>query len=116
MSDTQSFAIWFTGLSGAGKSTLAEALQVRLKDMGLVPYILNGDVLRTGLNSDLGFSDEDRVENLRRVGEVGGVLLDAGVVTLAAFITPFVAERNTFAPSSRRGVSSTMVRRPSGGL
>lgn len=85
--------IWFTGLSGAGKSTVANALDRWLHDNGYHTYLLDGDNVRHGLNKDLGFSDEDRVENIRRVGEVSGLFVDAGLITLSAFISPFRSER-----------------------
>lgn len=86
--------VWFTGLSGAGKSTLANALEDRLNKMGKRTYVLDGDNIRNGLNKDLGFSDEDRVENIRRIGEVAKLMLDAGVIVMTAFISPFKADRN----------------------
>ena len=86
--------LWFTGLSGSGKSTIANALEQALHARGIRTYILDGDNVRLGLNSDLGFTDEDRVENIRRVGEVAKLMVDAGVVTLTAFISPFEAERS----------------------
>ena len=85
--------IWFTGLSGAGKSTIARLVERRLAADGYHTYTLDGDNLRHGLNRDLGFSDTDRVENIRRAGEVARILVDAGVITLCAFISPFRAER-----------------------
>jgi len=85
--------IWFTGLSGAGKSTLANALEVELHRTGKRTYVLDGDNIRRGLCKDLGFSDADRVENMRRVAEVARLFVDAGVVVLVAFISPFRAER-----------------------
>ncbi|KZZ77005.1 adenylyl-sulfate kinase [Oleiphilus sp. HI0132] len=85
--------IWFTGLSGSGKSTIANALDRWLYDNGYHTYLLDGDNVRHGLNKDLGFSDEDRVENIRRVGEVSKLFVDAGVITLSAFISPFKSER-----------------------
>ncbi|MDN3667887.1 adenylyl-sulfate kinase [Echinicola jeungdonensis] len=87
------FLIWFTGLSGSGKSTLANATEKALHRMGHKTYLLDGDNLRSGLNKDLGFSHEDRVENIRRIGEVCNLMLDAGLVVLAAFISPFQKER-----------------------
>ena len=94
--------IWFTGLSGAGKSTLAYALQQELSASGVNTFVLDGDVLRTGLNSDLGFSPEDRAENVRRVGEVAKLMTTAGVTVLVALISPYRADRDTvrklFAP------------------
>ena len=86
-------ALWFTGLSGAGKSTLAGAVEERLQALGRATYLLDGDNLRHGLNRDLGFSPEDRRENLRRTGEVTRLLVDAGLIVLAAFISPGQAER-----------------------
>lgn len=86
--------IWFTGLSGAGKSTLAEALERSLHAAGRHTYLLDGDHLRTGLNRDLGFSEQDRQENIRRVGEVAALMIDAGLIVLAAFISPFRADRD----------------------
>lgn len=94
--------IWFTGLSGAGKSTLANALEVELHKAHQRTYILDGDNIRRGLCKDLGFSDADRKENIRRVAEVARLFVDAGVVVLVAFISPFRAEREAaralFAP------------------
>lgn len=85
--------IWFTGLSGAGKSTVANALDCLLFDKGRHTYLLDGDNVRHGLNRDLGFSDTDRVENIRRIGEVGKLFVDAGLITLSAFISPFRSDR-----------------------
>lgn len=85
--------IWFTGLSGAGKSTIADALERRLHSIGLATYLLDGDNTRLGLNRDLGFSAEDRVENIRRVGEVAKLMADAGLIVLCSFISPFQQER-----------------------
>ena len=85
--------VWFTGLSGAGKSTVASLVERRLHDLGFHTYLLDGDNLRHGLNRDLGFTDADRVENIRRAAEVGRVLVDAGLVVLTSFISPFRAER-----------------------
>lgn len=85
--------IWFTGLSGSGKSTLANALEQALHKAGKHTYILDGDNIRQGLNKDLGFSDEDRVENIRRIAEVARLMADAGLVVLTAFISPFKRER-----------------------
>ena len=89
----QGAVLWFTGLSGSGKSTLAMALEHRLLHAGRVAYVLDGDNVRHGLNADLGFSDEDRRENIRRVGEVARLLADAGLIVLAAFISPFREDR-----------------------
>lgn len=86
-------ALWLTGLSGAGKSTLANALEARLHAEGKRTYVLDGDNIRGGLSKDLGFSDADRVENIRRVSEVARLFVDAGTIVIAAFISPFRAER-----------------------
>jgi bifunctional enzyme CysN/CysC len=85
--------VWFTGLSGSGKSTIANALEVALHARGRRTYILDGDNVRQGLNRDLGFTDADRVENIRRVAEVARLMLDAGLIVLTAFISPFARER-----------------------
>lgn len=85
--------MWLTGLSGAGKSTIARALQERLHAEGKLATVLDGDDLRHGLNGDLGFSDEDRRENIRRVGEVAALFADAGLITVAALISPFRESR-----------------------
>jgi adenylylsulfate kinase len=85
--------IWFTGLSGAGKSTLANALERALFERGHHCYLLDGDNVRHGLNRDLGFSDADRVENIRRIAEVAKLLVDAGLIAMTAFISPFRADR-----------------------
>jgi len=87
------FMLWFTGLSGSGKSTVAGALEQTLFESGRQVYLLDGDNVRHGLNRDLGFSDADRVENIRRIGEVGKLLVDAGVIALSAFISPFARDR-----------------------
>jgi len=86
--------VWLTGLSGSGKSTIAYALQEHLHDQGKLAYVLDGDNLRHGLNADLGFSAEDRRENIRRAGEVAALFADAGVLTITAFISPFRADRD----------------------
>jgi len=85
--------IWMTGLSGAGKSTIANALEVALHGMGVRTYLLDGDNMRLGLNRDLGFSDGDRIENVRRIAEVARLMLDAGLVVICAAISPFERER-----------------------
>ena len=85
--------LWFTGLSGAGKSTLANALDERLWSMGRHTYLLDGDNVRHGLNRDLGFGDADRIENIRRIGEVSRLMVDAGLIVLSAFISPFKSDR-----------------------
>lgn len=84
----KSFVVWFTGYSGSGKSTLAHTVEEQLHQMGCRTYVLDGDNVRHGLCGDLGFSDEDRKENLRRIGEMARLFVDAGVITLAAFISP----------------------------
>ena len=86
--------LWFTGLSGAGKSTIANLLEAKLHALGRHTYLLDGDNVRHGLNRDLGFTDADRVENIRRVAEVGKLFVDAGLITITAFISPFQAERD----------------------
>ena len=85
--------IWFTGLSASGKSTIAGALEQILTQQGYHTYLLDGDNVRHGLCQDLGFSDNDRKENIRRVGEVARLMVDAGLITLAAFISPFRGDR-----------------------
>jgi adenylylsulfate kinase len=90
----RSAILWFTGLSGAGKSTLANAVNSALFEQGLACYVLDGDNIRHGLCTDLGFSDADREENIRRIGEVAKLFLDAGVVVLTAFVSPFRADRD----------------------
>lgn len=87
--------LWFTGLSGSGKSTVANAVEVKLAELQKHTYLLDGDNVRHGLNKDLGFSDEDRVENIRRIGEVSALFVDAGIVVLTAFISPFRQDRET---------------------
>lgn len=86
--------LWFTGLSGAGKSTIANALDITLHQRGCHTFLLDGDNVRHGLNKDLGFSDDDRVENIRRVGEVSKLFTDAGLIVLSAFISPFSSDRD----------------------
>ena len=86
--------LWFTGLSGSGKSTLANAVNAALFERGLATYVLDGDNIRHGLCKDLGFSDADREENIRRIGEVAKLFLDAGVIVLTAFVSPFRADRD----------------------
>lgn len=88
-----SFVLWFTGLSGSGKSTVANAVAKRLFNEEINNYVLDGDNIRHGLNKDLGFSDEDRKENIRRIGEVSKLFVDSGQVVLTAFISPFKADR-----------------------
>lgn len=85
--------VWLTGLSAAGKSSIAEGLQSALFDRGMHCYLLDGDIVRTGLSRDLGYSDADRQEHIRRVGELARLLVDAGLIVLVALISPFRAER-----------------------
>tara|TARA_S200000501_G_C20828130_1_gene745913 strand:+ start:918 stop:1979 length:1062 start_codon:yes stop_codon:yes gene_type:complete len=85
--------IWFTGLSGSGKSTLANALEIKLYGSGMRTYILDGDNIRLGLNKDLGFTKKDRIENIRRIAEVSKLMMDAGIIVITAFISPFRSER-----------------------
>ena len=85
--------LWFTGLSGSGKSTIANSLEHKLRDLGRHSYLLDGDNVRHGLNKDLGFTDQDRVENIRRVAEVSKLMVDAGLIVLVSFISPFRSER-----------------------
>ena len=87
-------AIWFTGLSGSGKSTLAHALEEKLHRMKCRTYVYDGDNVRHGLCSDLGFNDEDRTENIRRIGEIVKLSVDAGLITMAAFISPIKKDRD----------------------
>lgn len=86
--------IWFTGLSGSGKSTLAVQLEAALHSKGYKTYLLDGDNIRAGINKDLSFTDTDRIENIRRIGEVANLMLDSGMVVLSAFISPFQADRD----------------------
>jgi len=86
--------LWFTGLSGSGKSTLADLTEQRLFEKGYKTYLLDGDNVRSGLNSNLDFSEEGRKENIRRIGEVAKLMLDAGVIVLTAFISPFRSDRD----------------------
>ncbi|MCK5889968.1 MAG: adenylyl-sulfate kinase [Methylococcales bacterium] len=85
--------LWFTGLSGSGKSTIASAVEQKLFELGHHTYLLDGDNVRCGLNKDLGFSDNDRVENIRRIGEIAKLMVDAGLIVITAFISPFKADR-----------------------
>ncbi len=90
----KSCLLWFTGLSGSGKSTIASALELEIvRRFNIKTYLLDGDNVRHGLCKDLGFSENDRVENIRRVGEIGKLFVDAGLITLSAFISPFKADR-----------------------
>lgn len=94
LNDHKSAVLWFTGLSGSGKSTLAQAVENALFDRGCRTYVLDGDNIRHGLNKNLGFSPEDRSENIRRIGEVANLFTDAGVMALTAFISPYRADRD----------------------
>ncbi|WP_428739680.1 adenylyl-sulfate kinase [Sulfurimonas sp.] len=85
--------LWFTGLSGSGKSTIANAVESELLKLQKHTYLLDGDNIRMGLNHDLGFSDQDRVENIRRIGEVAKLFVDSGTIVLSAFISPFISDR-----------------------
>ena len=90
----KSFILWFTGLSGAGKSTLAHVIEEQLHQMGCRTFVFDGDNVRHGLCKDLGFSKEDREENIRRIGEMCNLFIDAGVIALTAFISPFKKDRH----------------------
>ena len=89
----KSYLLWFTGLSGSGKSTLANLVEMALHQQGLSTYILDGDNIRQGINKDLSFAPQDRTENIRRIAEIGTLMLDAGVLTLAAFVSPYIKDR-----------------------
>ena len=89
----KSCVVWLTGLSGSGKSTVANALEQKLFALGYKTYTLDGDNVRHGLNNDLGFTEADRVENIRRVAEVAKLMVDAGLIVITAFISPFISER-----------------------
>lgn len=91
----KSIILWFTGLSGSGKSTLAHAVEDYLYKIGISTFVLDGDNVRHGLCSDLGFNNLDRVENIRRIGELAKLMTEAGVITLTAFISPFKSDRNS---------------------
>jgi len=93
MNGHKSCILWFTGLSGSGKSTLAHALEDRLYHRRVRTFVLDGDNIRRGLCKDLGFSDEDRTENIRRIGEVSHLLMQSGVMSITAFISPFIKDR-----------------------
>ena len=85
--------VWFTGLSGSGKSTLANSVEVELNSREISSYVLDGDNIRNGINKDLNFSAKDRSENIRRIGEISHLMIDAGIVTLAAFVSPYIKDR-----------------------
>lgn len=89
----QPLCLWFTGLSGAGKSTIARLLEMQLFAAGRHAYVLDGDIIRQGLSSDLGFSDVDRMENIRRITEVARLFVDAGLIVVVSFISPFRSDR-----------------------
>lgn len=89
----KSLVVWFTGLSGSGKSTLANAVENQLFQGGKHTYILDGDNVRAGLNADLDFTEDGRIENIRRIGEVANLFVDAGVIVLSAFVSPFQKDR-----------------------
>ena len=93
MNDHKSFLIWFTGLSGSGKSTIANKVESALYKRNIRTYALDGDNIRKGINKDLGFSPGDRSENIRRIGEISKLFIDAGVVVLAAFVSPYKSDR-----------------------
>ena len=89
----KSLLIWYTGLSGSGKSTLANAVEKELYNKGYYSYTLDGDNIRSGINNDLGFNQEDRLENIRRVAEISKLIMDAGIIVNAAFISPLISDR-----------------------
>ena len=93
MNGHKGFVLWFTGLSGSGKSTLAHSVEERLYQMGCHTFVFDGDNVRHGLCSDLGFSAEDRSENIRRIGEMVKLFIEAGIIALTAFISPFIKDR-----------------------
>ena len=95
LNEHRSVVLWFTGLSGSGKSTLAHALEEKLFQKGCRTFVLDGDNVRHGLNSNLDFSDADRGENIRRISEVSKLMLEAGLIVMTAFISPFTEDRNT---------------------
>jgi len=89
----KAYLLWFTGLSGSGKSTLANLVEIALHRQGLSTYILDGDNIRQGINKDLSFAPEDRTENIRRIAEISNLMLDAGIITLATFVSPYIKDR-----------------------
>ncbi len=89
----KAFLLWFTGLSGSGKSTLANLVEVELNKKGISTYTLDGDNIRQGINKDLSFAPKDRTENIRRIAEIGNLMVDAGMLTMAAFVSPYRADR-----------------------
>ena len=90
----KAFLIWFTGLSGSGKSTIANALESKLNSLNVSTYALDGDNIRFGICKDLTFSPEDRTENIRRIAEIANLFVDAGIVTLASFVSPYIKDRD----------------------
>jgi len=101
--DQRSCILWFTGLSGSGKSTIANAVEAALMERNKHTYLLDGDNIRMGLNKGLGFSDDDRIENIRRIGEVSKLFVDAGLIVLTAFISPFQRERDSVRALVQKG-------------
>lgn len=93
LKNQNAFLIWFTGLSGSGKSTIANALEVELYNRKFHTYLLDGDNIRKGINSDLSFSPKDRSENIRRIGEIANLMIDAGLIVLASFVSPYKSDR-----------------------
>lgn len=89
----KAYLLWFTGLSGSGKSTLANLVEIELSKLGIHTYVLDGDNIRNGINQDLSFAPEDRTENIRRIAEVGNLFVDAGLLTIAAFVSPYRKDR-----------------------
>jgi len=103
LNEHKSAILWFTGLSGSGKSTLSNAVEAYLHQQGARTFVLDGDNIRQGLCNDLGFSDESRKENIRRIGEVSKLMMDAGVITLTAFISPFRRDRRIVRDITNKG-------------
>ncbi len=95
LNNQNSFLIWFTGLSGSGKSTIANALEYKLHQSGYKTYALDGDNIRKGINNDLNFSPDDRTENIRRIAEIANLMIDAGLIVLAAFVSPYKKDRES---------------------
>ncbi|PHR69122.1 MAG: adenylyl-sulfate kinase [Lutibacter sp.] len=93
LNEHNSFLLWFTGLSGSGKSTIANVVEQKLHKKGIKTYILDGDNIRNGINSDLTFTPEDRTENIRRIAEIANLMIDSGIVVLAAFVSPYKKDR-----------------------
>ncbi|MGN0484333.1 MAG: adenylyl-sulfate kinase [Lachnospiraceae bacterium] len=110
--EQKAFTVWMTGLSGSGKSTVANELEKRLVSMGKHTMLLDGDNVRLGLNSNLGFSPEDRIENIRRVAEVAKLLNDAGIIVITAFISPFHADRKRAAEIIGDGFTEIFIDTP----